>query len=90
MAESAQENMNISMPASLAQFVERRVRQRFGNRSEYIRHLIREDEKRAEQERIEGMLLEGLDSGPARTMTGEDWAEIRQSVLDRLARKRAE
>jgi len=40
------ETMNISLPRELAEFVARRVSGQFGNRSEYIRHLVRQDAER--------------------------------------------
>jgi antitoxin ParD1/3/4 len=61
----------------------------FGNLSEYVRHLIREDRKRRETEELERLLLEGLDSGPATEMTAEDWAMLRQNLLARHQKKQA-
>lgn len=52
--------------------------------SEYFRELIRQDQKRKATERLETMLLEGLDSGSATPVTEKDWQDIRQSVRDRL------
>ena len=36
--------------------------------------------------RLEALLIEGLESGPATEMTAEDWASIRREVRDRLKR----
>ena len=51
---------------------------------EYIRDLIRHDQKRKAQEHLENLLLQGLDSGSATNMSDRDWAEIRQAVRDKL------
>lgn len=39
-----------------------------------------------DRERIEELLLEGLDSGPATPMTKRDWDELRKLIV--LARQR--
>lgn len=71
------ENMNISIPGALARFVEQRVAGRFGNRSEYIRHLIREDQVRAGEERLHALMMKGLESGHAE-ITDADWEALRE------------
>jgi antitoxin ParD1/3/4 len=37
---------------------------------------------------IEGLLIEGLDSGPAAPMTAEEWQSIRQEVQQRRERRK--
>ena len=54
--------------------------------SEYVRELIRSDQKRKAQERLESLLLEGLESGDAREFTAEDWAELKRRVWQRVGR----
>ena len=55
--------MNISLPDTLRRFVENRVAEGdFGTVSEYIRELVRADQKRRAQERLEELLVEGLES----------------------------
>jgi antitoxin ParD1/3/4 len=82
--------MNISLPETLKDFVDRQVASgRYSSASEYVRELIREDEERKGQERLEAMLLEGLNSD-ATGMKEEDWKEIRREGLARIrARKSA-
>ena len=54
--------MTIFLPDPLLQFVDTQVAQgRYGDASEYMRALIRADEKRAAQERLESLLREGLE-----------------------------
>ena len=75
------QTMNVSLPDSMKDFVEHQIAQgRYGSASEYIRELIREDEKRKAQERLELLLLEGL-AGEATEMSREDWSEIRNEAL---------
>nr|WP_175586856.1 type II toxin-antitoxin system ParD family antitoxin [Nostoc sp. UIC 10630] len=54
--------------------------------SEYFRELVRQDQKRQAAERLETMLLEGLNSGNATEMTPDDWENIRQAVRERIAK----
>lgn len=75
------QTMNVSLPDSMKDFVEHQIAQgRYGSASEYIRELIREDEKRRAQERLELLLLEGL-AGEATEVSREDGSEIRNEAL---------
>ena len=59
--------LNISLPDSMRAFVEQKVSQgAYSTASEYIRQLVRDDQKHAAQERLEVLLLEGIESGPPR------------------------
>ena len=78
--------LNISLPDSMRTFIEQKVAQGgYSTASEYIRQLVRDDQKRAAQERLETLLMEGLESGPSREMTAEDWDELRRRVWQRHA-----
>jgi antitoxin ParD1/3/4 len=79
------QTMNISLPDLLKQFVDRQVASgRYSSASEYVRELIRADERRQAQDALEAALLEGLASPEAR-LDAEDWSEIRTEALSRLA-----
>jgi antitoxin ParD1/3/4 len=55
-----------------------------GTASEYIRSLIRSDQKRQATLRLEALFLEGLDSETATPMTERDWASIRAKVQEKV------
>ncbi|WP_204106562.1 MULTISPECIES: type II toxin-antitoxin system ParD family antitoxin [Spirulina sp. CCY15215] len=77
--------MNVSLPETMRGYIEEQVKMGgYGSVSEYIRDLIRQDQKRKAKEHLETLLLEGLDSGSATPMSDRDWTEIRQAVRDRL------
>lgn len=77
--------MNVSVPEPMRDYIEQQVKTGgYGSVSEYIRDLIRQDQKRKAQEHLESLLLQGLDSGEATNMTDRDWAEIRQAVRKKL------
>ena len=48
-----------------------------------MRGLIRRDQDRQAQERLENLLLAGVKSGPASPLTKQDWAEVRTDVAKR-------
>src|SRR5205085_2222699 len=75
-------SMNISLTESMRVYVEEQIASgNYATPSEYFRELIREDKKGREQERLEKLLLEGLESGPATPMTKADWDAIKQRGL---------
>lgn len=88
------QTMNISLPDQLKEFVDGQVGSgRYSSVSEYVRDLIRDDEKRKAQEKLESLLLEGIQSGKPTAMTRRDWEEIRRKAVQqfetRKARKKA-
>ena len=83
-------SMNISLPEPLREWVDAQVKGgRYGNASEYLRELIRRDQERLAQERLEQLLLDGVRSWPASPLTKKDWEDVRAEVTKRLARRRS-
>jgi len=81
-------SMNIFPPESLKEFVDAQIAAgRYGNASEYVRELIRADEKREAEERLETLLLEGLQSAETE-LTPADWSEIRQEAIAQVKARR--
>jgi antitoxin ParD1/3/4 len=82
------QSMNISLPDPLKQFVDGQVSTgRYSSASEYVRELIRADEKRKAEEQLEAKLLEGLSSADSE-LTPADWNAIRKEALAKVeARK---
>ena len=81
--------MTISLPEELKSFIEERAKSgNFASASEFIRHLVRDEQKRMEQERLEKMLLEGLDSGDSIRVSDSYWDGLRERI-DRRANRRA-
>ncbi len=84
--------MNISLPDEMKSFVEEQANRRgFGTVSEYMRAIIREvQEASVERERIDELLLEGLNSGPPTPLAPADWDRIRREGRRLIAKgKRA-
>ena len=80
-------SMNVSLPEQLRAFVSERAVGRYGSASEYIRELIREDQRCAEQEKLEALLIQGLESGDPIEVSPELWERKRKELLDRRSRK---
>ena len=70
-------------------FVEYQVaRKGFGSPNDYLEALIREDQQKAENDEIEGKLLEPF-GVPATPVTAETWQAIKQGGLRRLEAMKA-
>jgi antitoxin ParD1/3/4 len=81
------ETMNIALPESMKHFVQERVTEGgYSSVSEYVRELIRADQKRKVEERIDTLLLEGVESGQPIPVTEEYWDEKKRKLTERLAR----
>jgi antitoxin ParD1/3/4 len=80
--------MNISLPPPLRAWVQQEVDRRgFGTASEFVRHVLREEQERQVRQRIDAALIEGIESGPSTRMTAADWADIRREGRKRLAKR---
>ncbi len=80
--------MHISLPESLKEYVRRRVaEEHYSNPSDYVRALIRADQKRRDEERLERMLLGGLDSGSGIQMNEDEWTAVRKKVRAAVAKR---
>jgi len=83
------QSMNISLPDPLKQFVDGQIAQgRYSSASEYVRELIRADEKRKAETELEAKLLEGLNS-PESQLTPAEMTAIRTEALAKLAARKA-
>jgi antitoxin ParD1/3/4 len=80
--------MNVSLPESLRTFAEERARSRYSSASEYIRELIRRDQQGAAKEKLEELLIKGLESGEPIVVTEEYWEKKRQELASRHRTKK--
>ena len=78
-------SLNISIPESLREFVKQRVASaHYSTPSEYIRQLIREDQKAMAKEQLEALLLEGLESGEPIAADDAYWKRKKAELAKRL------
>ncbi len=76
--------MNVSLPEELKAYVEAQTKSGYSTPSEYVRELIRGDQKRRAKERLDAMLLEGLNSGDSIPVDDKFWSDLKQEALARL------
>ncbi|PAX51636.1 type II toxin-antitoxin system ParD family antitoxin [Brunnivagina elsteri] len=80
--------LNISLPDAMRAFIDEEVAKGdYSTASEYIRDLIRQAQKKAEEKKLEIMLLEGLDSGKPIEVTDEWWEQKRAQIMQRFPQK---
>ena len=76
---------NISLPDQMKDFVDKQVDERdYQNPSDYFHDLLREEQKRKAEEKLDLLLEKGLSSGTAK-MDEKDWAGIRSELDRRIA-----
>ena len=74
--------MTVSLPDRLKEFVEKRVASgEFPSAEAYLGSLVDADRLREERDRLDDMLLEGLNS-PNQPMTSEDWNSLRRRIRE--------
>ncbi|KAM3093767.1 type II toxin-antitoxin system ParD family antitoxin [Phormidesmis sp. 146-35] len=78
--------MNISLPDQVQTFVEEQaIAAGFNSTNEYVYHLILREQKRiTQQEQIESLLLEGLESGEPVETTDDWWEQKRTQLVERF------
>ncbi len=78
--------MNVSLPDTMKSFVEERLASDgYGTISEYIRELIRADQKRREEEKLETLLLQRLQGD---TEFEFEINDVREELAKRLGRRK--
>lgn len=83
-------SMNVSLPEELKEYVETQTKSGYSTPSEYVRELIRGDQKRRAKEKLDALLLEGLNSGDSIPVDATFWSELKQEALAKLeSRKRS-
>lgn len=82
--------LNISLPESMREFIDQQIQSGgYSTASEYIRHLIRIDQEKAEKKQIEKLLLEGLNSGEAVEINDDWWSQKRTELMERLGQSQS-
>lgn len=75
--------LNLNLSEELKQFVNRQAEAgKFDGAAAYIEALI--ERARNGNEKLETLLIEGLDSGEALRLDGDEWTRIRGDVAQRL------
>lgn len=78
--------INVRLPEDLKAFLDQQIADgRFASHDAYLEALLRDAQQRTIDRDLEGLLIEGLDSGDPTPMTSDDWREIREEGLRRPA-----
>lgn len=79
--------LNVSVPDQMKAYIDERLKEGdFSTTSEYVRGLVRDDQQRRTRERLDALLLQGLDSGEPIEVTDEYMQARREELLLRMAR----
>jgi antitoxin ParD1/3/4 len=78
------QTMNISLPDPMKQYVEEQVSAGgYSSASEYVRELVRADQKRKDKDQLEQVLIQSLRSGEAIDITPEMLEGVRKRLRSR-------
>lgn len=76
--------LTISLPESLSDFVQKQVTEGgYTTPEDYIQKLLTEQQIRHENEQLEKLLIDGLNSGPGEEATAEYWQNLRAELVER-------
>ena len=82
------QTMNISLPDPMKQYVEEQVSAgAYSSASEYVRELVRADQKRHAKEQLEQILLNAINSGDPFEVTPEMLEDIKRKLRARSAQR---
>jgi antitoxin ParD1/3/4 len=69
--------LSFAIPETLVEYIDERVvAGGYGNRSEYVRDLVRRDQRKQAMDRLRILIADGLASGPPTADTKADWDEL--------------
>ena len=81
----SQTTLNISLPESMRRFIEEKISSEgYGTISEYVRELIRADQRK-EQARFDALIAQALNGGEPSPLTKADIEKARQIVKKKIA-----
>lgn len=81
--------MHISLPKTMKTFVEDILTQEgYGTTSEYVKALIRADQKRKEAEELEQVLLKAITNGEAEELTDDVWNNLKDKVQKQITKNK--
>jgi len=77
----------VQLPESAQSFIDEQVAAgRFSSASDCIASLVEEARKQAARDRLEQLLIEGLDSGPGIELTPEYWEKRKEELAKKYHR----
>jgi antitoxin ParD1/3/4 len=84
-------SLTINLPDDRVEFLRKQAEARGASVDDYLDALLGQFQAReSNRKRLEALLIEGLESGPAEPWTEEDWESIRREGRERLKEMRRE
>jgi len=84
------QTMNISLPDPMKQYVEEQVSAGgYSSASEYVRELVRADQKRRAKEELEQILMNAMNSGDPIDITPEVVEDVKRRLRARAVQRKA-
>ena len=84
------QTMNISLPDPMRKYVEEQVSAGgYSSASEYVRELVRADQKRRDKEQLEQLLINSLNSGEPIEITPEMLDDVRRRLRARAKSRKS-
>ncbi len=84
------QTMNISLPDPMKQYVEEQVSAGgYSSASEYVRELVRADQKRRAKEELEQILMNAMSSGDPIDITPEVVEDVKRRLRARAVQRKA-
>ena len=81
--------IHISLPDPLKEYMDERVTEGdYSTLSDYVRVLVREDQKRHAEERLEKLLIDGLESGRGAEYGTKEWHALWERIHTRINKAR--
>jgi antitoxin ParD1/3/4 len=80
-------SINIMLPEELKDYVEEQTKGAYGSTNEFICHLIRQDQRRRVKQRLEELLIEGLESGESVEADEAFWTELETETASGVNRR---
>lgn len=80
--------VNISLPDTMKTEVEKIIESEgYGNTSEFFRDLVRNHIKKVQEQKLEAMLLESLESESMTVITRKDFDEVKKRGIKKLKKR---
>jgi antitoxin ParD1/3/4 len=80
-------SITVQLPDTAQSFIDEQVASgRFTSPSDFIANLVEQARRQAAHERIENLLLEGLDSGPPIEVTPDYWEKRKEELAAKYRR----
>ena len=78
-------SFNVTMPDGMREFVDKRTEEgNFGTPTEYIRSLIRDDQRTTEKEQLDKKLLQALDDDRVEEVTPDVFERLRAFAREKI------